>query len=165
MLECKNRFVTMKSCCQFSPPSQTCCSVAWPFRQGFESVHEDGEGSFKMFMESKYCEKMPHSLLLAGCLGPVATCYICMCGCISLMEFLSRLRAMAVIRHFPGIFPITFVLLNQIRRGSLAVQQRNRLFLLTKKNSAGFYFRLNKTKPRSRGEGGNPSLQKKEKLQ
>lgn len=106
---------------------------------------------------------MPHSLLVAGCLGAVATCYICMCGCISLMEFLSRLRAMAAIRHFPGIFPITFVL-NQIKWVSLAVQQRERLFLLIK-NSGCFYFRLNKTKSKNRGEGGERSLQKKEKLQ
>lgn len=48
------------------------------------------------------------------------------------MEFLSRLRAMAVIRHFPGIFPITFVLRNQIKWGSLAVQQKVRFFLLKK---------------------------------
>lgn len=89
-------------------------------------------------MESKYCEKMPHSLLEAGCLGAVATCYICMCGCISLMEFLSRLRAMAVIRHFTGIFPITFVLQNQIKWGSLAVQQKVRFFLLKKKLQEAF---------------------------
>lgn len=81
------------------------------------------------------------------------------------MEFLSRLRAVAVIRHFPGIFPITFVLLSQIKWGSLAVQQRDRLFLLRKKFRRLLFFRLNKAKPRSRGEGRKPSLQKKEKLQ
>lgn len=116
-----------------------------------------------MFMESNYFEKMPHSLLVAGCLGAVATCYMCMCGCTNLMEFLSRLRAMAVIRHFPGIFPITFVLLNQIKWASLAVH-RGIGFSYSQKNSGGFYFRLKKTKPRGRGEGGKPSLQKKEKL-
>lgn len=44
---------------------------------------------------------------------------------------------MAVIRYFPGIFPITFVL-NQIKWASLAVQQRDRLFPLTKKIQEAF---------------------------
>lgn len=60
--------------------------------------------SFKTFIAPTYCEKTPHSLWeqVVWEQGPPVT-YVC-CGYVSSMGFLSRLRAMAVIRHFPGIF-------------------------------------------------------------
>lgn len=77
--------------------------------RGLTVCEKTPSGSFRIFKASKYCEKTPFSLCEQVVWEQGYVCvgisHRCMCGYISLMGFLSRLRAMAVIRRFPGLFP------------------------------------------------------------